>query len=133
MSSAHGYPRWQTAPPTLPHVEAQKAARDRIHGCDPLAADPAARKVYRLRPPERGDEGASEALRAMLDQEQLAAVEGAGGRTLILASAGSGKTRTIVATLAHAIDRGTPPEAGTLHRSSSQVKTMASPVSVGKR
>ena len=111
VSSAHGYPRWQTAPPTLPHVEAQKAARDRVHGRDALAAEPAERKVYRLRPPERGDGGASEALRAMLDQEQLAAVEGAAGRTLILASAGSGKTRTIVATLAHAIDRGTPPEA----------------------
>jgi len=111
MSSAHGYPRWQTAPPTLPHVEAQKAARDRIHGRDPLAAEPAERKVYRLRPPEARDVGASEALRAMLDPEQLAAVEGAAGRTLILASAGSGKTRTIVATLAHAIDGGTPPEA----------------------
>jgi DNA helicase-2/ATP-dependent DNA helicase PcrA len=111
MSSAHGYPRWQTAPPTLPHVEAQKAARDRVHGRDPLAVDPGERKVYRLRPPERRDGGASEALRGMLDREQLAAVEGAAGRTLILASAGSGKTRTIVATLAHAIDRGTPPEA----------------------
>jgi DNA helicase-2/ATP-dependent DNA helicase PcrA len=111
MSSAHGYPRWQTAPPTLPHVEAQKAARDGVHGRDPLAVDPGERKVYRLRPPERRDGGASEALRAMLDREQLAAVEGAEGRTLILASAGSGKTRTIVATLAHAIDRGTPPEA----------------------
>ncbi|HTI34859.1 MAG TPA: ATP-dependent helicase, partial [Miltoncostaea sp.] len=111
MSSAHGYPRWQTAPPTLPHIEAQKAALDRVHGRDPLAADPAGRTVYRLRPPERRADAASDALRAMLDEEQLAAVEGAAGRTLILASAGSGKTRTIVATLAHAIDRGTPPEA----------------------
>ena len=51
MSSAHGYPRWQTAPPTSPHVEAQKAARDRRAPRDPLAADPAARRVYRLRPP----------------------------------------------------------------------------------
>lgn len=111
MSPANGYPRWQTAPPALPHIAAQKAARDRRDGRDPLAAEPRERRVYRLRPPGRRDAGASEALRAMLDEEQLAAVEGAGGRTLILASAGSGKTRTIVATLAHAIDRGTPPEA----------------------
>ena len=47
----------------------------------------------------------------MLDAEQLAAVEGAAGRTLVLASAGSGKTRTIVATLAHLVETGTPPEA----------------------
>jgi hypothetical protein len=57
-------------------VEAQKAARDRLHGRDPLAADPAGRRVYRLRPPERREDGASEALRAMLDDEQLAAVRG---------------------------------------------------------
>ncbi len=46
----------------------------------------------------------------MLDEEQRAAVEGAGGRTLILAAAGSGKTRTIVALLAHRVEAGTPPE-----------------------
>ena len=110
MSSAHGYPRWQTAPPTSPQIEAQKAARDRRAPRDPLAADPAARRVYRLRPPA-GREGVSERLRAMLDAEQLAAVEGASGRALVLASAGSGKTRTIVATLAHLVETGTPPEA----------------------
>ncbi len=108
--SAHGYPRWQTAPPTSPQIEAQKAARDRRAPRDPLAADPAARRVYRLRPPA-GREGVSERLRAMLDAEQLAAVEGASGRALVLASAGSGKTRTIVATLAHLVETGTPPEA----------------------
>ena len=110
MSSAPGYPRWHTAPPTLPHIEAQKAARDRRQPRDPLAADPQERRIYRLRPPSRPGGGMSEALRAMLDEEQTAAVEGAGGRTLILASAGSGKTRTIVATLAHAVESGTPPE-----------------------
>ena len=56
-------------------------------------------------------QGPSERLRAMLDAEQLAAVEGARGRVLVLASAGSGKTRTIVATLAHLVETGTPPEA----------------------
>ena len=111
MSSRSGYPRWQTAPPTLPHIEAQKAARDAVAPRDPLAADPAGRTVYRLRPPPRAAEGASARLRELLDAEQLAAVEGAAGRTLVLASAGSGKTRTIVATLAHLVETGTPPEA----------------------
>ena len=109
MSSAHGYPRWQTAPPTLPHVERQKAARDAHAPRDPLAADPAARRVYRLRPPASAAP-VSERLRSMLDAEQLAAVEGARGRSLVLASAGSGKTRTIVATLAHLVESGTPAE-----------------------
>ncbi|HVH00226.1 MAG TPA: ATP-dependent helicase, partial [Miltoncostaeaceae bacterium] len=110
MSSAHGYPRWQTAPPTSPHIEAQKARRDARAPRDPLAAEPNGRRVYRLRPPG-GRSGVSERLRAMLDEEQLAAVEGAHGRALVLASAGSGKTRTIVATLAHLVETGTPPEA----------------------
>lgn len=111
MSTVKGYPRWQSAPPTLPHIEAQKALRDAREPRDPLAADPAARTVYRLRPSGRGARGASERLRAMLDPEQLAVVEGASGRTLVLASAGSGKTRTIIATLAHLVESGTPPEA----------------------
>ena len=87
VPSAHGYPRWQTAPPTLPHVERQKAVRDAQAPRDPLAADPAARRVYRLRPPASAAP-VSERLRSMLDAEQLAAVEGARGRSLVLASAG---------------------------------------------
>ena len=110
MSFAHGYPRWQTAPPTSPRIEAQKAARDARAPRDPLAAEPGGRTVYRLRPPA-ARAGVSERLRELLDPEQLAAVEGAGGRSLVLASAGSGKTRTIVATLAHLVETGTPPEA----------------------
>jgi DNA helicase II / ATP-dependent DNA helicase PcrA len=109
MSSAQGYPRWQTAPPTLPHVERQKAVRDAHALRDPLAADPAARRVYHLRPPASAAP-VSERLGAMLDAEQLAAVEGARGRSLVLASAGSGKTRTIVATLTHLVESGTPAE-----------------------
>src|SRR5690606_17161811 len=93
MSTA-GYPRGQAAPPMLPHIEAQKARHDARAPRDPLAADPAARKVYRLRPPARSGE-VSARLRALLDEEQLAAVAGASGRSLILAAAGSGKTRTI--------------------------------------
>lgn len=111
MSTRSGYPRWQAAPPSLPHVEAQKAARDARTPRDPLAADPGERRVYHLRPPPGAASGASERLRAMLDPEQLAAVEGARGRVLVLASAGSGKTRTIVATVAHLVETGTPPEA----------------------
>jgi DNA helicase II / ATP-dependent DNA helicase PcrA len=109
MPPAHGYPRGQTAPPTLPQVERQKAVRDAHAPRDPLAADPAARRVYHLRPPASAA-AVSERLRAMLDAEQLAAVEGARGRSLVLASAGSGKTRTIVATLAHLVESGTPAE-----------------------
>ncbi len=111
MSTAKGYPRWQSAPPTLPHIEAQKAARDAREPRDPLAAEPSVRTVYRLRPSGPAARGASARLREMLDAEQLAAVEGAGGRVLVLASAGSGKTRTIIATLAHLVETGTPPEA----------------------
>jgi DNA helicase-2/ATP-dependent DNA helicase PcrA len=109
VSILGGYPRFQTAPPTLPHVERQKAARDARHPREPLAADPAERKVYRLRP-VAGSDRASEALRATLDPEQLAVVEEARGRALVLASAGSGKTRTIVAKLAHVVGTGTAPE-----------------------
>jgi DNA helicase-2/ATP-dependent DNA helicase PcrA len=93
----------------LPHIEAQKARRDAAADRDPLAAEPSARKVYRLRPAERAGT-VSARLREMLDDEQLAAVGGASGRSLILAAAGSGKTRTIVALLAHRVEAGTPPE-----------------------
>lgn len=93
----------------LPHIEAQKARRDGVADRDPLAADPAARRVYRLRPAARAGT-VSARLREMLDDEQLAAVAGAAGRSLILAAAGSGKTRTIVALLAHRVESGTPPE-----------------------
>ena len=111
MSQARGYPRWQHAPPTSPALERQKALRDARAPRDPLAADPSARRVYRLRP--SGADGAprraSQRLRADLDEEQLAAVEGARGRALILASAGSGKTRTLVALLAHLAETGVDP------------------------
>jgi DNA helicase II / ATP-dependent DNA helicase PcrA len=105
-----GYPRWQTAPATTPRIEEQKALLDARAPRSPLAVDPGARTVYRLRPAPVARRGVSERLREMLDHEQLAAVEGAGGRTLVLAAAGSGKTRTIVATLAHLVETGTPAE-----------------------
>ena len=68
----------------LPHIEAQKNARDRHTPRDPLAVDPATRRVYRLQPtPPRA---ASEEIRAALDEEQLAAVEQGSGRALVLAA-----------------------------------------------
>ncbi|MBI2684031.1 MAG: ATP-dependent helicase [Actinobacteria bacterium] len=97
----------QKAPPTLPHIEAQKAARDRHSPRAPLAADPAERRVYRLRTPKHVE--ASPGIRAALDDEQLAAVEQGSGRCLVLAAAGSGKTRVIVHRLAHVALTGTPP------------------------
>jgi DNA helicase II / ATP-dependent DNA helicase PcrA len=45
-----------------------------------------------------------------LDPEQLRATEHDGGPLLIIAGAGTGKTRTLVARLACLIDRGVPPD-----------------------
>ncbi len=103
-----GYPRSQAAPPTLPHIEAQKARLDATAPRDPLAVDPAGRRLYRLRP--TAPRGASDAIRNALDPEQLAAVESPPGRALVLAAAGSGKTRVIVHRLAHLAQTGTAPE-----------------------
>lgn len=105
-----GYPRHQTAPATLPHVERQKAVRDARVPRDPLATDPGGRTVYTLRR-EASRPGLPPELAEGLDAEQRAAVEGAGGRTLVLASAGAGKTRTLVATLARLIAEGVPAQA----------------------
>lgn len=106
------YPRGDKAPPTLPHIEVQKERRDARDARDPLAGEPGARRVYRLRPPAvAADRPVDERLRELLDEEQLAAVVGAAGRSVILAAAGSGKTRTIVSLLAHRVLSGTPPEA----------------------
>jgi DNA helicase-2/ATP-dependent DNA helicase PcrA len=104
------YQRHSRAPEILPHVEAQKAVRDAHSPRDPLSADPAGRKVYRLRPVTPAV-GVSARIRAELDDEQLAVVEQARGRALVLASAGSGKTRAIVYKLAHLVETGTRPEA----------------------
>ena len=102
-----GYPRHQAAPASLPRVERQKAARDGYAPRDPLAADPGGRRVYTLRR-EPLDRELPPELAAGLDPEQRAAVEGAAGRTLILASAGAGKTRTLIATLARLVAGGVP-------------------------
>lgn len=104
-----GYPRWQSAPATMPSVARDTAARDRVSPRDPLARSPGERRVYRLRREGASGEGDVDArIAAQLDPQQRAAVAGAGGRTLILAAAGSGKTRTLVATLANLIAQGVP-------------------------
>lgn len=48
--------------------------------------------------------------RAELNEEQLAVVAGVGGPTLVLAGAGSGKTRTITYRVAWLMENGIPPE-----------------------
>lgn len=104
-----GYPRGKTAPQTLPHVERAKAERDARDPRVPLDSDPSGRTVYRLTRRQGDDLGSvDERIAAELDPQQLAAVRGAGGRTLVLAAAGSGKTRTLVATLANLVAGGVP-------------------------
>lgn len=103
-----GYPRWQAAPPVSPQIERQKAARDHRVPRSSVAVDPGERRVYRLRP-RAAATGLSSRLAEQLDPDQRAAVEALGTRTLVVAAAGSGKTRTIVGAIAHLVEGGTPP------------------------
>lgn len=103
-----GYPRAQKAPAISPSYEKEKADADARSQRRPLEVAPSGRRVYRLRP-RSGEHGLSDAIAGMLDDEQRTAVEGATGRTLILASAGAGKTRTIVAVIAHLVNQGVQP------------------------
>ena len=105
-----GYPRWQTAGDTLPHVERAKALRDATEPRVPLEAEPGGRTVYRLRRESPADVALDTRIAEGLDEQQAAAVRGATGSTLVLAAAGSGKTRTLVATLAQLVARGVRPE-----------------------
>lgn len=102
------YPRWQTAPSTSPVVEAAKNSREQYAPRRPLEGEPSERRVYRLTP-RQGQAGLSERLRELLDDEQAAAVRAATGRTLVLAAAGSGKTRVITAIVAHLVETGVEP------------------------
>ncbi len=104
-----GYPRWQTAGETLPHVERAKAERDMLQPRAPLESDPSGRTVYRLARRQSAEHfDVADRIAEGLDPQQLAAVQGAAGKTLILAAAGSGKTRTLVATLANLVAHGVP-------------------------
>jgi DNA helicase-2/ATP-dependent DNA helicase PcrA len=64
--------------------------------------------VYPAR--ERVVDGPSRDLAAELNAEQGAAATHAEGPLLIIAGAGTGKTRTLIYRVAHLIDRGVPPE-----------------------
>ena len=103
-----GYPRGQSAPKMLPAHERAKTERDAYAPRRALLAEPGDRRVYRLAPrPPAGD--LSERLAGMLDDEQSHAVRSATGRTLILAAAGTGKTRVITSIVAHLTETGTEP------------------------
>src|ERR1043166_3735695 len=68
----------------------------------------AAPLVYPAR--ERVVDGPSRDLAAELNREQAAAATHVEGPLLIIAGAGTGKTRTLIYRVAHLIDRGVPPE-----------------------
>src|SRR5258706_13721792 len=65
-------------------------------------------RIYPPRPD--GVESPSHDLARELNPEQAAAATFADGPLLIIAGAGTGKTRTLVYRVAHLIDRGVPPE-----------------------
>src|SRR5919109_5495128 len=70
---------------------------------------PDAPRIYR--PRDRGRPAPEERdLVAELNPEQAAATTHGDGPLLIIAGAGTGKTRTLVYRVAHLIDRGVPPE-----------------------
>src|ERR671924_578771 len=70
---------------------------------------PDAPRIYR--PRDRGRPAPEERdFSAELNPEQLAAAAHDHGPLLIIAGAGTGKTRTLVYRVAHLIDRGVPPE-----------------------
>jgi DNA helicase-2/ATP-dependent DNA helicase PcrA len=67
---------------------------------------------YALRPDASGPDLAGLALdyAAALNEQQLAAATAPDGPALVVAGAGTGKTRTLVYRLAYLVERGTPPE-----------------------
>lgn len=66
-------------------------------------------RTYRLRPAPR-PKAAGIDFAKHLDEEQRAAALAPAGPQLIIAGAGSGKTRTLVFRLAHLLEQGIPPE-----------------------
>src|SRR5262245_63800921 len=70
-----------------------------------MTVDP---RLYPAR--ERTIAGPSRDLSAQLNAEQAAAATHGDGPLLIIAGAGTGKTRTLVYRVAHLIDRGVRPE-----------------------
>jgi DNA helicase-2/ATP-dependent DNA helicase PcrA len=70
---------------------------------------PAAPRVYRPRPYSQGKSDSAE-LTARLNPAQAAAAAHGDGPLLIIAGAGTGKTRTLVHRVAHLIERGVRPD-----------------------
>ena len=67
-------------------------------------------RIYRPRPREDAAPAAARNLAADLNAEQAAATTHGDGPLLIVAGAGTGKTRTLVHRVAHLIERGVPAE-----------------------
>lgn len=67
-------------------------------------------KKYILKPAERSDRNFTIDYHAELNNEQYAVVTAAEGPCLVLAGAGSGKTRTLVYRVAYLIEKGVSPE-----------------------
>lgn len=87
-----------------------RRGRGRLKGAWPAGMVPRmSARTYRLRAAPTVQRSLI-AFEKHLDEEQLAAARAPAGPTLIIAGAGSGKTRTLVFRLAHFLEQGIPPE-----------------------
>src|SRR5512132_3947205 len=77
-----------------------------------MPSEPSAPRLYQPRPRDPADAGeaARRDLAAELNEAQAAAAVHEGGPLLVIAGAGTGKTRTLVYRVAHLIERGIRPE-----------------------
>ncbi|HET7456747.1 MAG TPA: ATP-dependent helicase [Gemmatimonadaceae bacterium] len=77
-----------------------------------MPSEPSAPRLYHPRPrdPAAGGEAARRDLAAELNEAQARAATHEGGPLLVIAGAGTGKTRTLVYRVAHHIERGVRPE-----------------------
>lgn len=77
---------------------------------NPTRPTVARRFVLQPRPPDAPPAGLQIDYAAELDAQQRAAATAGGGPTLVVAGAGTGKTRTLVYRLAYLVETGVPPE-----------------------
>ena len=96
----------------------------------------ARRFVLHAREPEPADAGLSLDYAADLDRQQRAAATAGGGATLVVAGAGTGKTRTLVYRVAYLVETGVPPEGIVLltftRRAASEMLTRAAALLDGR-